>query len=320
MRDTVPMTDLDNLEASLIGRRRYTREQVAEQSGVPADRARQIWTSLGFPSMDDGVVAFTDADVAAVKTFAALVPETDSSTQSQVDAGARSIGQAAARLSEWQADLIAEHLADDGAPDAEQTIAALSALQDYTWRRHLAAALSRSMDSHGTTRSLLVGFADMVGYTRLTRHLDLTELTDLLTAFESATTAAVVSHGGWVIKNVGDEVMFAATDPRDGVQIAFAMQDAIHEAAQSISDMPEIRIGLAYGPVLTRFGDLYGPVVNLAARLTGVARPNTILVDDDAAAVLDADADLTTRHLRNVRVKGIPRLRPHVIRRRKTKG
>lgn len=312
------MTDLDRLEASLIGRRRYTRIQVAELSGVPAERARQIWTSLGFPSMPDGEVAFTDADVTAVRTFAALVPENAQGTQGQVDAGARSIGQATARLSEWQADLIALHL--DDAPTTEQTIAALSDLQDYAWRRHLAAALSRSMESHGTTRSLLVGFADMVGYTRLSRHLDLTELTDLLAAFESATTDAVVGNGGWVIKNVGDEVMFAAPDPRAGVRLAFALQDAIHRAAHDIPEMPEIRIGLAFGPVLTRFGDLYGPVVNLAARLTGVARPSTILVDDDVVAAVDADDDLSIRHLRNVRVKGIPRLRPHVVRRRKERA
>ncbi|MFE3797501.1 adenylate/guanylate cyclase domain-containing protein, partial [Nocardia tengchongensis] len=88
-------------------------------------------------------------------------------------------------------------------------------------------------------------------------------------------------------------------------------------AAQTISEMPQIRVGLAYGPVLTRFGDLYGTVVNVAARLTGVARPGTVLADDGAAAILDADTDLTLRHLRSVRVKGISRLRSHVVRERK---
>ncbi|MEC3914752.1 adenylate/guanylate cyclase domain-containing protein [Nocardia sp. CDC160] len=304
--------------ALLGGPRRYNRRQVAELSGVPVERAQRLWVALGFPAAaSDDEVGFTDADVVAVRTFTAMQAIAGADEQSQVTA-ARTLGRAMARLAEWQADLITRELGDGEV--TAQTIKVLGELQEYAWHRHLAAALGRSHESGGATRQLLVGFADMVGYTRLSRHLDPDELTELLDTFESATTDAITAHGGWVIKNVGDEVMFAAENVRDGARIALAMNAAVTAAAQRISEMPQIRTGLAYGPVLTRFGDLYGTVVNVAARLTGVARPGTILLDDGAAAALgEDDAEFTLRHLRGVRVKGFSRLRSHVLRERKRK-
>lgn len=313
----------------LGGPRKYTRSQVSELSGVPVERARKLWVALGFAAADnDEEVIFTDADVAAIRTFAALGPITATDEQSQV-AAARSLGQAMARLAEWQADLltrvVSEHIATAASTEtaassveaATQTISTLTALQDYAWQRHLAAALHRTNESGSITRPLLVGFADMVGYTRLSRHLDPDELTHLLETFETALTEAITTHGGWVIKNVGDEVMFAALSAEAGARIAVAMNTAITEAAQTIPDMPQIRVGLAYGQVLSRFGDLYGTVVNIAARLTGVARPGTILLDDGAAASLGDNSEFTLRHLRGVRVKGFSRLGSHVLRQRK---
>jgi adenylate cyclase len=79
--------------------------------------------------------------------------------------------------------------------------------------------------------------------------------------------------------------------------------------------MPELRVGLAYGQVLQRFGDLYGSTVNTAARLTGVARPGTVLIDDGAATQLSGRPEFAMRHLRSIRVRGINRLRSHVLRR-----
>lgn len=313
----------------LGGPRRYTRSQVSQLSGVPVERARTLWVALGFAAADsDDEVAFTDADVSAIRTFAALGSATAANQQSQI-AAARTLGQAMARLAEWQADLLTREVggrlaaegddasAESSANAATQTIATLTALQNYAWQRHLAAALHRANETGSTTRQLLVGFADMVGYTRLSRHLDPDELASLLETFETALTEAITTHGGWVIKNVGDEVMFAAASAAAGARIAVAMNTAITEAAQTIPDMPQIRVGLAYGQVLSRFGDLYGTVVNVAARLTGVARPGTILLDDGAAAALGDDGEFSLRHLRGVRVKGFSRLGSHVLRARK---
>ncbi|MBB5913762.1 adenylate cyclase [Nocardia transvalensis] len=315
----------------LDGPRRYTRDDVSRQSGVPPELTRRLWISLGFPANpDDEAIEYTDGDIQAVNNFQSLaaLAATDPRRQS---GAARTLGQSMARLAEWQVDLVAEEIVDRiraitaADPEAdevavaqeatEEVVSTLQQLQAYAWRRHLAAALARSLDGDGsggdTVRELAVGFADMVGYTRLTRHLDPEELTSLLESFETVTTEAITGNGGWVIKNVGDEVMFSAESAVVGARIALAIQ----EATQSAGTTPDLRVGLAYGDVLQRFGDLYGSVVNTAARLTGVARPGTVLIDDGAAAQLAGEPGFALRHLRSVRVRGINRLRSHVLRR-----
>lgn len=323
------------VERTLLGGpRRYTREQVAELAGVPLERAQRLWVSMGFAiDADPDAIMFTDGDADALRTLVGFVDSGALAPDAAV-AATRALGQSMSRLAEWQVAVLNSHLADeltaahdptdaragtvdadaDALRDAVRTLTAdmlpvVESLQSYVWRRHLAATTARRVGSVGedaTHRTLVVGFADMVGYTSLTRRIPVDELSALLEDFESRTTAAIAQGGGWVIKNVGDEVMFAAEQPSDAARIALALQSAVH-------DGPDLRVGLALGPVLIRFGDLFGEAVNIAARLTSAARPGTILVDADLAASL-ADADVTLRSLRPLRVRGYSRLRAVALR------
>ncbi|MFD3507454.1 adenylate/guanylate cyclase domain-containing protein [Nocardia sp. NPDC058666] len=311
-------------DALLGGPRRYNRKQVAEQSGVPEAESRRLWTAMGFPANSDDEIDFAQIDITSVTNFRSMKVVAASNIRQQA-AAARTIGQGMARLAEWQADLVLAEIkaraaaADPAVPleerisaATESTMASIEQLQSYVWRRHLVAALARSNEvtGEGSMRTLAVGFADMVGFTRLTRHLHPDELSTLLEAFESTTTSAITDNGGWVIKNVGDEVMFAAENAEDAARIALAIQ----ESTMLVGGTPELRVAFAYGEVLQRFGDLYGSVVNIAARLTGVARPGNILIDDAAADALDDNPEFAIRHLRSVRVRGFNRLRPHRLR------
>jgi adenylate cyclase len=76
-----------------------------------------------------------------------------------------------------------------------------------------------------------------------------------------------------------------------------------------------VRIGMASGPTLSWEGDLYGPTVNLASRLVNFARPGTVLVSDEFGARLADDPRFELRHLRPVRLQGVGRVRPWVLRR-----
>ncbi|MFI1915822.1 adenylate/guanylate cyclase domain-containing protein [Nocardia sp. NPDC020380] len=316
----------------LDGPRKYNRREVEKLSGLPNSATRRLWVSLGFPAdPDDAAVEYTDADIQAAKGFSRLNVLASADIHRQTTA-ARTLGRSMARLAEWQVDLVTEEILariaartqEDPTADpkelarvaTEEVITEFEALQRYAFRRHLDAALARSLDEGAvagdTMRVLAIGFADMVGYTRLTRHLEPEELSSLLEAFETATSNAIVANGGWVIKNVGDEVMFAATTATEGARIALAVQEA---ATASHGVTQELRVGLAYGEVLQRFGDLYGSVVNVAARLTGVARPGTVLIDDGAALAIEDDPEFSLRNLATVRVKGINRLHGHVLRR-----
>nr|WP_233532660.1 adenylate/guanylate cyclase domain-containing protein [Antrihabitans sp. YC2-6] len=307
----------------LGGPAEYTLDDVCARVGISRSRGGRLWMALGFTVDPDPKAAmFTAADVDAFQVMADLVEKgiVDDPTQLAI---ARTLGHSMARVAEWQVDVLNAHLAQqadpkDGEAVARQTISSLQELQNYAWRRHLAAAADRSthdLETDSENRTLAVGFADIVGYTRLTRHLDTAELAALIETFESGTTETITGNGGWVIKNVGDEVMFAAERPADIAAIAFGLADQRMDPEHGDVAVPPLRIGLSYGPVLQRFGDLYGPVVNIAARLTGVARPGTILVDSGLASKLTEVPGARLVSLRPVRVRGISRLRAHVLRR-----
>jgi adenylate cyclase len=76
-----------------------------------------------------------------------------------------------------------------------------------------------------------------------------------------------------------------------------------------------VHAGVATGPVLLRLGDVYGSTVNIAARLTGVARPDTLLVDKTTAEALDDDGRFSVKQTRPRRVSGYRHLQPFAVRR-----
>lgn len=316
------------LERSLLGGpRRYTVAQVADLSGMDPARVRRLWQALGFtvdPTPDAQM--FTEGDVGALRDIAAIVGSGAIDETLELSA-ARSLGQSVSRLAEWELTLFNTHMFErlvDAHADASPTelhgiiddlVRSMStraeSLQSYVWRRHIVATTERTIvrpQNGAATREVVVGFADMVGYTQLTRRIDAGELNELLEYFESAVTAVISGHHGWVIKTVGDEVMFAADDPADGARIAIDLQETFGAS----KDTPDLRVGLAWGPALARFGDLFGSVVNNAARLTGAARPGTILLDEKLAAELDPD-EFRVQPLRRLRVKDFRRSRPYVL-------
>jgi adenylate cyclase len=321
------------VERSLLGGEfKYTREQAAEIAGVPLERAQRLWVALGFAHDDKpDEPMFTDADVEALKSITSLVDAGIIDPGLEVSV-TRALGQAFSRLAEWQlgllntyvADRVRNHEAGDEVDPravaaaaslvAEQMLPTLEKLQSYAWRRHLASNAARFLDRRSEDtdrRTLVIGFADMVGYTSLTRRLDITELTTLLEFFESTVTTVISQNRGWVIKNVGDEVLFAAEDPVDAARIALSLQDA----AQTTEELPNLRVGLALGEVLVRFGDVYGAVVNIAARLTSSARPGTVLIDSAMADALESEHEFQVRSMRTLRVRGYSRLKAYTLRR-----
>ncbi len=117
---------------------------------------------------------------------------------------------------------------------------------------------------------MAVCFVDIVGYTSRSKGLDEAELVSWLECFEDAATGLVVDHGGRIIKTIGDEVLFVADRAADAAEAALLMTE---RGADEDDDFPAVRAGLAYGDVVSRLGDVFGPTVNIASRLTSVARP-----------------------------------------------
>jgi len=196
---------------------------------------------------------------------------------------------------------------------AGMLLPAMERLQTYVWRRHLAAAAGRAMaGSDEVARGVrAVGFADIVSFTRLTRRLTEAELGQLIERFEGMAADVVALNGGRVIKSIGDEVLFVTDTAAQGAAVALALQDAVTADAE----LPELRIGLAYGTILIRLGDVYGEVVNLAARLTTEFKPGRVLADRELAAALDGHPSYAIHRLRRVAVRGYRHLVPYAIQR-----
>ena len=308
----------------LDGPRRYTRLQVATLSGMSPERTQRLWRALGFPDAADDDPAFTNADIEALGVLSELIDSgfVDPDTEASI---ARAMGQSLSRLADWQTDMLAHTLArgggDDGpAASPADAVAAAKALlprlrlvQDYVWRRHLAANADRllSTTGPGDRRELAVGFADLVGYTSRSRGMGGRELGDMVEDFESIAAEVIARHHGRVVKTVGDGVLFTAATGVDAVEIGLELPEA-----WDAEDRPPLRVGAAYGGVLTRLGDVYSPVVNMASRLTSLARPSTVLVDRELAQQLRGLTAYRVRPLRRVSVRGYDHLQPWLVRRR----
>ena len=310
---------MDDLEAMLLGQPLdLDREDVERLSGVPAEVAREVWSAMGFAEIPYGEKAFTAADVQALRTSVELleIGLTDLPTQLVM---ARIMGQGLARLAEAQVDVLRQRTADltpdealaDMAARADDVLPKLDFLIVFMWRRQFAAAVQRAMATLGADGMpvLAVGFLDLVGFTRSSREWDARTLEQTLEHFERDVSLRVAAVNGRVIKTLGDGVLYTCDRTADAVSVAL---DTIadHDASE---ELPPVRAGVASGPVLFRLGDVYGETVNLASRLSGEARPNSLLVDRRVAAELPEGLEVRELHRRPVR--GYRSLAPFLVRR-----
>jgi adenylate cyclase len=300
-------------------RRRYTRLEVSELTGVDGETLRRFWRALGFANVTDEDRAFTDLDLEAVRIFQGLQALGAASTDTALQL-ARVIGSSMARIAEAElvpgdmvhADLDPVITADAFASVADVTIPAMARLLEFVWRRQVAAGIQRSMmlRSHGVgpgeSPTIAVGFADMVGFTLLSQHLSDQELATVVRRFEDISHDIVTGLSGRVVKMIGDEVMFVVDDVANAARIGLDLADAYADD-DLLSD---VRVGLASGPVLVRDGDYFGSTVNLAHRIVNIGNPGTVLMSDEFHTALMAQApeEFTGQALRPRLLKDLGRV------------
>ncbi|MBM4266481.1 MAG: adenylate/guanylate cyclase domain-containing protein [Deltaproteobacteria bacterium] len=308
---------------ALLGAAAFTPLDVARKAGLDPDQARRLWRALGFPPVADDERLFTRSDVEILRAVRELI-ETQSAHPDDVLQLTRVIGQSLARVADAQVTVSADRLerlraeavSDDAAlaelADRIEALApSLEQFLGYVWRRHLLAALLRSSAKPSESdRSLVVGFADLVGFTAMSEALNARELAETVERFEAIAYEHIPERGGRVVKMIGDEVMFASEDVAMAAEIALALAEGYARDA----DLPGVRVGLASGPTLTWEGDLYGPTVNLASRLVNLARPNTVLVSEELGKQLQADSRFALHRLRSLSLRGIGRVHMWVLR------
>ncbi len=277
---------------------RITAVEAAGRTGMPVEMIRRISLAVGLPVTGDER-AYSPDDIQMIELFARggeLFGEV------ALEQFLRVVGSSLARiadaagslfLAEVETPLAARQASELALAQANleaiEMLTPLRQVMDTLFLSHMEQAILRSEAAreHSTslvTGYLCVGFVDLVGFTQLSQQLPVSELRTLVDDFESAAYDVVGSRGGRVVKLIGDEVMFVTVDPLAACEIGLAL---LGRFGDDTAVMP--RGALALGEVLTRGGDYYGSVVNLASRVADLAVPREILVTAELRDRVAAD-------------------------------
>lgn len=304
---------------------RYTAAEVAERTRLDVDQVIAGRRALGLPEpgLDDRV--FGEEDLAASEALKLFL---DSGLpEESVTELNRVLGEGMARFAAAVGGAFTAAFLGRG--DTEHDVAlrfydmaetlgpAVAPVLVAALNAHLREIASRGMIGRDQLRSgqlagaqdVVVCFADLVGFTALGGQIAAEELGGV--AGRLAALAAQVATGPVrLVKTIGDAAMFVSPEVVPMVDAALTLVEAIEAA-----DLPTLRAGITIGPALQRAGDWYGHPVNLASRVTGVARPGSVLC---AQEIRDASGDaFAWSFAGRYRLKGVPDLVPlHRARRR----
>ena len=279
------------------GQPALTLDEVAEMVGATPAEVATFWQAFGLTNPTGGPIRISRQLAEAQAVVSSGIREW---LGDEAGLGiARVVGAAAARLAETVVDAfrmgfeVPELASGTSYADVVEGYVAMTklslepfqALLNGVLKAHLvrvsAGAWAPDVEAAGARRDLVVGFVDLVGYTALSRTLSPRELATLVDRFEETVGASLARHRGRLVKLIGDGAMFVAESVDDGCELALDLADRFSgREAASDGALPPVRIGLAWGSVLSLYGDYYGDEVNLAARLVALARPGTVVVSE----------------------------------------
>ncbi len=271
---------------------RYSAREVAQISGVDLELLRRFRAALGVPYGDDDDEKIgTELDLRAAqqtKTLLDLGLPTDELLQS-----ARTIGMGMARTAEANRALVIRNLVGPGENErdlanrlamvAQALLPMIGDTLVYAFQTNLLEQVKRDVIGAADLESGEIGgaiertvcFADLVEFTSLGEEIAPEELGAVVGRFEELATS-VVAAPVRLVKTIGDAVMLVSTEAGPLIEAAL---DLVAAAAAEGDQFPVLRAGIATGPTLAQSGDFYGRSVNLASRITGIARPGSVLVD-----------------------------------------
>jgi adenylate cyclase len=270
---------------------RYSAEEIERRTGVSARLMLRIRRLLGLPEAQPDDRVFGDEDIEAAR-----------SAQLFLDAGVtedglaeitRVLGESMRRLAVTVGGSLADTFLKPGDTEAElgqrfaelgaQLTPAMTPVLIAAFTAHLRDMINRAVIGTAEreagqiagAQELTVCFADLVGFTRLGGEVEVHELGSV--AGRLADMAGELTREPVrLLKTIGDAALFVSPDPAPMVEVALAFVDAVQDA-----ELPSLRAGLALGPTQVRAGDVYGHSVNLASRVTGIARPGSVLCTEE---------------------------------------
>jgi adenylate cyclase len=300
--DGVPLAELLRTTASgtlmflpaervIGGRERYTAAEIAQRGGVAEDFLIAVRRAMGLPIAAPEEAVYTEADLEAVQMrhVANAAGISDEEILDLMRTLGRGLSQAAETMRTLTLRLVlepgvSEHdLAQRYAYTASQLSPMLGPLVTNLLNLHLRQmaqseainAAERSGGQLAGSREITVCFADLVGFTRLGEEVPPDELGRLAVRLEALATE-VAAPPVRLIKTIGDAAMLTSLESEPLLDAALALLDAADAEGE---DFPQLRVGMALGPALSRAGDWFGRPVNLASRITSIARPGSLLAE-----------------------------------------
>lgn len=281
----------DRLALLLVERRlggRHTARELEKVTGVPADILVRMRQQLGLPTPGPDDRVFSDEDIQQAHSTKLFIDAGFSlETMSELS---RVMGESMSRLAATVAAASAETFLKAGDSEAEvaerfdrlaeQLTPALTPVMEAAFNAHLRESVRRARLLQEERESgrlagqidLVVCFADLVGFTRLGGELEVQELGTVAGRLGELTTE-LARPPVRMIKTIGDAVMLVSSEAEPLVRVALELVKAGER-----DELPSLRAGIACGPTVQRAGDYFGHAVNLASRVTGVARPDSVLV------------------------------------------
>ena len=291
----------------------YTLAELAERVGVPVEVVRSTRAAFGLPA-PVGERVYDQADVRTGERLRALL-DAGVPVAAVVELN-RVIGRAMAQVAAASRAMVLS-----AAPELpEERLAALAGdltplmepVLGYVWAEHLRQLVRSELVAGADlgARPVTVAFADLVGFTRLGEERPIEDLGRVAARLE-AVAADHVAPPVQVVKTVGDAIMLVAPSPPPLLDVALDL------AELEDPELPQLRVGVTCGPALARAGDWYGRPVNLAARITALARPASVV---GTTEVRDRAPHLRWSALRPRRVRGVGELQLYRARRPERMG
>ncbi len=157
------------------------------------------------------------------------------------------------------------------------------------------------------TAELAVLFADIAKSTSMYEELGDKVAQNLISACLSELADVTEKHQGSVIKTIGDEIMCTFPGATSAVEAGIEM----HEAAEEVTvdgtpllEPPNLYIGIHSGQVIMEDGDVFGDTVNIAARITSMAKQRQLLITQDVYNSLIPELKASTKCIDKTTIKG----------------
>jgi adenylate cyclase len=275
----------------VVGRERYTAAEVSAATGIAESFLTEVRRAMGLPIPEPDEAVYTEAELASTRMIhvARAAGISDEEVLDLLRVLGRSLSQAAESLRALPLRLVLEpgmsefELAKQYAAAAAQLYPLVDPLVSNILALHIRHATQSTVISEiertggqlPGSREVVVCFADLVGFTRLGEEVPAEDLGRLAVRLE-ALAAGVVENPVRLVKTIGDAAMLASPEPEPLLGAALRLIDAADAEGE---EFPQLRAGAALGHAVLRAGDWFGRPVNLASRITSVARPGSLLAE-----------------------------------------